>query len=205
MAAGLRSSMAATVLLLLACYVGPSMGVLLSKLPQNLTVTYSPKYVEGEVLYAGEDKITVTWALKKTVPSGADAGYKKVEISLCFGPVSQVDRGWRKTNDDLKKDKTCQFTILEQSYAAGEGTYEYTIARDVPTATYFIRAYALDDNDVKLAYGQTTDDKKTTDLFDIKGITGRPVSLDISAACFSAFSVVALAYFFVVEKRKAKK
>ncbi|CAL9118972.1 unnamed protein product [Musa textilis] len=199
--AALLSNQAAALLLLL-CYIGPSAAVLFSSLPQTLRVTASPS--PGQVLHAGVDEITVTWAVNQSLPAGTDSGYKKVKVTLCYAPVSQTDRGWRKTDDHLKKDKTCQFKMATRPYAAN-GTVTYTVERNIPTATFFVRAYALDASDTEVAYGQSTDPKKTTNLFDIVGITGRHASLDIAAACFSAFSVVALAFFFVVEKRKAKK
>ncbi|VAH97711.1 unnamed protein product [Triticum turgidum subsp. durum] len=79
----------------------------LSKLPVTLDVTASPS--PGQVLHAGEDVITVTWALNATGPAGDAAAYKSVKVSLCYAPASQKEREWRKTHDDLKKDKTCQF------------------------------------------------------------------------------------------------
>ncbi|RZR82383.1 hypothetical protein BHM03_00008774 [Ensete ventricosum] len=167
--------------------------------------TGSPSVVSDIImLHAGVDEITVTWALNQSLPAGTDSGYKKVKVTLCYAPVSQTDRGWRKTDDHLKKDKTCQFKMATRPYAA-TGTVTYTVERIIPTATFFVRAYVLDSDDTEVAYGQTTDPKKTTNLFDIVGVTGRHASLDIAAACFSAFSVVALAFFFVVEKKKAKK
>ncbi|CAL9184197.1 unnamed protein product [Musa hybrid cultivar] len=199
--AALLSNQAAALLVLL-CYIGPSAAVLFSSLPQTLRVTASPS--PGQVLHVGVDEITVTWALNQSLPAGTDSGYKKVKVTLCYAPVSQTDRGWRKTDDHLKKDKTCQFKMATRPYAA-TGTVTYTVERNIPTATFFVRAYVLDASDTEVAYGQSTDPKKTTNLFDIAGITGRHASLDIAAACFSAFSVVALAFFFVIEKRKAKK
>ncbi|WOL02452.1 hypothetical protein Cni_G11171 [Canna indica] len=191
-------------ILLLLCYLGLSSAVLFSSLPQTLIVTASPS--PGQVLHAGVDPIKVTWAVNRSLAVGADAVYKKVKVSLCYAPVSQADRGWRKTNDDLKKDKTCQFKINTIPYTAGAtGSYDYTVERSIPTGTYFVRAYVLDSSDTEIAYGQTTDGKKTTNLFDVVGYSGRHASLDIAAACFSAFSVASLAFLFMVEKRKAKK
>ncbi|KAJ6792152.1 high-affinity nitrate transporter-activating protein 2.1-like [Iris pallida] len=178
-------------------------GVLLSTLPRTLIVTASPK--QGQVLKAGEDHITVSWGLNKSLSASTDDAYKNVKVMLCYAPVSQTDRGWRKTNDDLKKDKTCQFEVTVQPYAKSNSSFEYKIKRDVPSATYFLRAYLLDSSDTKVAYGQTTDAHKSTNLFEIVGISGRSASLDVAAGCFSAFSVVSLLFFFVIEKRKAKK
>ena len=145
------------------------------------------------------DKLTVTWSLNTTEPAGADAAYKSVMVKLCYAPVSQKDRGWRKTNDDLKKDKACQFKVTQQAYAAGaRGSFEYTVARDVPTASYYVRAYALDASGTQVAYGQTGP-------ADVVGITGIHASIKVAAGVFSAFSVAALAFFFIIENRKKNK
>lgn len=69
-------------------------------------------------------------------------------------------------------------------------SFDCELSRELPTATYFVRAYALDFDDkvVACGYGQTTDDRKATDLFEVVGISGRSLSLDIPAGCFRAFS-----------------
>jgi High-affinity nitrate transporter accessory len=72
-----------------------------------------------------------------------------VKVLLCYAPISQTDRKWRKTNNDLKKDKTCQFKIIKEAYP-GSGKYEYLVDREVPSASYFVRAYALDDSDTQV-------------------------------------------------------
>lgn len=160
------------------------------------------------VLKAGVDKISVTWVLNGTVTSGSDSGYKNIKVKLCYAPVSQVDRAWRKTEDDLSKDKTCQFNMVEKPYNPANKTvqkFEWTVERDIPMGTYFVRAYVLNSAGDEVAYGQTTDDKKGTNLFQVESITGRHISLDIASVCFSAFSVVSLFGFFLIDKRKAKK
>ncbi|XP_010248677.1 PREDICTED: high-affinity nitrate transporter 3.2 [Nelumbo nucifera] len=176
--------------------------VLFSSLQRTLVVTASPK--DGQVLRAGEDKITVTWGMNQSFPVGTDEAYKKVKVQLCYAPISQKDRGWRKTKDDLSKDKTCQFDIVARAYDSNQPSFDWTIERDVPTATYFVRAYAYNSDGQQVAFGQSTDGQKKTNLFDIQGISGRHASLDIAAGCFSAFSVLSLFGFFLVEKRKAK-
>ncbi|KAG6529320.1 high-affinity nitrate transporter-activating protein 2.1-like [Zingiber officinale] len=201
--AAVVSSEAALVLLLVIGFVAPSTAsVFFSSLHQTLVVTASP--TTGQVLNAGVDQIKVSWSLNESLAAGTDSAYKKVKLVLCYAPVSQTDRRWRKTYDELKKDKTCQFKIASVAYGGGDavGSYEYTVERDIPTATYFVRAYALDADGTQVAYGQTTDAKKTTNLFEVAGISGRHASLDIAAACFSAFSVAALFFFFYVGKRK---
>ncbi|KAF8408327.1 hypothetical protein HHK36_007476 [Tetracentron sinense] len=175
-----------------------------SSLKRTLTVGASPK--QGAVLKAGDDKITVTWGLNQSFPAGTDALYKKIKVKLCYAPISQKDRAWRKTVDILKKDKTCQFAIVARPYdmSKKDQSFEWTIERDTPTATYFVRAYAYSSTGEEVAFGQTTDSQKTTNLFDIQAITGRHASLDIASVCFSVFSVVSLFGFFFIEKRKAK-
>lgn len=156
---------------------------------------------------AGEDKIRVTWVLNSTIPAGTDSAYRTIKVKLCYAPISQKDRSWRKTEDLLSKDKTCQHNIVALPYDASNKTvqsFEWTIQKDVPAATYFVRAYAHDSNDVEVGYGQTTDAAKITNLFEVQGISGRHASLDICSVCFSAFSVVSLFVFFYLEKRKAK-
>ncbi|OEL38054.1 High-affinity nitrate transporter-activating protein 2.1 [Dichanthelium oligosanthes] len=188
-------------LLLGACLPAPAAaGVHLSALPKALAVTASAK--PGQVLHAGVDMLTVTWSLNTTEPAGADAAYKNVKVSLCYAPASQKDRGWRKSNDDLSKDKSCQFKLTQQAYAAGApGSFEYLVARDIPTGSYYVRAYALDASGTQVAYGQTG----PAAAFDVAGITGIHASIKVAAGVFSAFSVAALAFFFVVENRKKNK
>ncbi|KAL7138884.1 hypothetical protein ABFS83_09G012900 [Erythranthe nasuta] len=185
--------------LVATCYAN----ILFSSLKPTLTVTANHK--EG-VLKAGVDNVTVTWMLDSSMPAGTDSSYKTIKVKLCYAPVSQVDRGWRKTKDDLTKDKTCSHKIVAKPYVAGGAvaTATWTVQRDVPTAKYFVRAYAHDAADKEVAYGQTTSADKKTNLFDVEAVTGRHASLDIASICFSAFSVVSLFGFFFLERRKTK-
>ncbi|KAL6634665.1 hypothetical protein ACP70R_027336 [Stipagrostis hirtigluma subsp. patula] len=187
--------------LLAGCLPRPAAGVHLSALPKALDVFSSAK--PGQVLHAGKDTLTVTWSLNATEPAGGDAAYKSVKVTLCYAPVSQKDRGWRKANDDLSKDKACQFKVAEQAYAPrpAAASVDYLVARDIPSGTYFVRAYALDAAGTQVAYGQTG----VAAAFDVAGITGIHASIQIAAGVFSAFSVAALAFFFVIESRKKNK
>lgn len=191
-------------ILVFSCFAQSCYGMIsFSSLQKTLVVTASHR--QG-LLKAGEDKITVTWGLDPSVAAGTDSAYKTIKVKLCYAPISQVDRAWRKTEDHLSKDKTCQFKIVARPYSSSANqTFEWTIERDVPTATFFVRAYAFDAQEDEVAYGQNTDAKKTTNLFEIQAITGRHVSLDIASVCFSAFSIVALFGFFYAEKRKGRK
>ncbi|CAK9137534.1 unnamed protein product [Ilex paraguariensis] len=190
-------------LLLFSCLTATCYGmVTFSSLHRTLVVTASP--TPGQVLKAGEDQITVTWSFNQTFQAGTDSTYKTVELKLCYPPISQVDRAWRKTVDDLKKDKTCQFKIVAKPYSSSDNSCTWTVERDIPSATYFVRAYAYNSDNVEVAYGQTTDSQKATNLFEVQAITGRHVSLDIASVCFSAFSILSLFGFFFMEKRKTR-
>ncbi|CAN4085959.1 unnamed protein product [Withania somnifera] len=175
--------------------------ILFSSLKKSLEVSASHR--KG-VLMAGEDALILTWFLNKTLPAATDSTYKSVKLNLCYAPISQKDRAWRKTEDHLKKDKTCQFQIVTMPYKSSNNNYNWTIERDVPTGTYFVRAYILNANGEEIGFGQNTDDKKVNNLFDIQAISGRHATLDICSIVFSVFSVVALFGFFYLEKRNAK-
>ncbi|RDY10403.1 High-affinity nitrate transporter 3.1, partial [Mucuna pruriens] len=173
------------------------------------------------------DKITVAWTLNNTVPTGTDSTYKTIKVKLCYAPVSQRDRAWRKTEDDLSRDKTCQpkivadpamlpteqcrdsnvptatFFVRAYAYHSSDVEVSYGQTTDAKK-TIFVRAYAYHSSDVEVSYGQTTDAKKTTNLFQIHSISGRHASLDVSSVCFSAFSVLSLIVFFFIEKRMGK-
>ncbi|KAG7537349.1 High-affinity nitrate transporter [Arabidopsis suecica] len=170
----------------------------------SLEVTTKPSR-EGPdvVLDAGKDKISITWKLSST-GSTKEAEFKTIKVKLCYAPPSQVDRPWRKTHDELFKDKTCPHKIVAKPYDKTTQSIDWTLERDIPTGTYFVRAYAVDASGHEVAYGQSTDDAKKLNLFNVQAISGRHASLDIASICFSVFSVVALVVFFVNEKRKAK-
>ncbi|KAI5665101.1 hypothetical protein M9H77_24424 [Catharanthus roseus] len=125
-------------------------------------------------------------------------------VKLCYAPISQVDRVWRKTVDSLEKDKTCQFKIVAKPYSLSNNCFTWTIERDVPTTTYFVRAYAYNSADKEVAFGQSTDAHKTINLFEIRATSGCHTLIDIAAACFSAFSTMSLFGFLYLEMRKAK-
>ena len=152
---------------------------------------------------AGSGHIHVTWAPVNS--SVDDSSIQTLMLKLCFGASSQVDRPWRKSNDLLSKDKACSFNIGSQAYSKGGNGTVWMVGKDVPFAYYFVRAYGVDSLGEKIAYGQSTDNKMVTSLFSVEPITGRHTSIDIAAGVFSAFSVLSLLGFFVVEKSFAKK
>ncbi|KVI06275.1 Transporter, high affinity nitrate, Nar2 [Cynara cardunculus var. scolymus] len=180
------------VSLLLTCFSATGYGVTFSSLQRTLVVTTSP--TQGQV----------TWALNQTFPAGTDSAYRTVKVKLCYAPISQKDRSWRKTEDEMKKDKTCQHKIVSRPYSASNNSFSWTIMRDIPSGTYFVRAYVFNTEDHEVAFGQNTNAERATNLFEVQAITGRHASLDIASVCFSAFSIVALAGFFYMEKSKGK-
>ncbi|XP_009150665.2 high-affinity nitrate transporter 3.1 [Brassica rapa] len=165
-----------------------------------LDVTAKPS--RQGVLDAGIDKLSITWKLRSTAKK--QANFTTIKVKLCYAPVSQVDRPWRKTENELFKDKTCPHKIITRAYNKSSQSFKYTLDRDIPTGTYFVRTYAVDAKDHEVAFGQSTNEAKTTNLFSVQAISGRHKSLDIASVCFSVFSVLALLVFFVNEKRKAK-
>lgn len=150
---------------------------------------------------SGVDNITVTWGPN---PGADTSDWKSVTVKLCYAPASQKDRAWRKTQDPISKDKTCQFEITSAAYT-GEKTFTWIVQKNTPTAYYFIRAYVYGASGHEVAYGQTTNADKKTNIFFVEAVTGRHVSLDIASVTFSAFSVVSLFGFFWLEKSKARR
>nr|XP_043616353.1 high-affinity nitrate transporter 3.2-like [Erigeron canadensis] len=176
------------LLLLVSCFVTASYAhnVHLSSLNQSLIVTTSPK--TNQVLKAGEDNITITWTYNTNLTASMpDTNYTTVEAKLCYAPVSQTGHDDRKTDDNLDIDKTCPFDITDGPYKRSNNSFTWSIPKDIPKATYFVRVYAVKANKHEIAYGQSTDTLKTTNLFQIDGV--------ISNQKVSASSSVAWNYF----------
>ncbi|KAK9117326.1 hypothetical protein Sjap_016273 [Stephania japonica] len=117
----MASSLLFTFLLLglVGCCYG---SVFFSSLNRTLVVQSSPK--QGDVLRAEEGKIRVSWTLNPTLPTSTDDHYTKLKLKLCYAPINQKDRAWRKTENEMKKDKTCQFTIVDKVYESGQNRAE---------------------------------------------------------------------------------
>ncbi|KAL4584878.1 hypothetical protein LXL04_009488 [Taraxacum kok-saghyz] len=172
------------LLLLLSCFAASSYAhnVRFSNLNHSLIVTVST--TPGQVLRAGEDQVTITW-LYNTSYTGSDANYTTVEAWLCYAPVSQTGRDDRKTDDSLDNDKTCPFEITDGPYRRSNNSFVWTVPRDIPTATYFVRVYALRSKDHETAYGQSTDALKTTSLFQVNGtVSNQEVSAAVIGGSF---------------------
>ncbi|KAH0942627.1 hypothetical protein HID58_002264 [Brassica napus] len=132
-----------------------------------LDVTAKPS--RQGVLDAGIDKLSITWKLSSTAKK--QANFTTIKVKLCYAPVSQVDRPWRKTENELFKDKTCPHKIITRAYNKSSQSFKYTLDRDIPTGTYFVRTYAVDAKDHEVAFGQSTNEAKTTNLFSVQAIS----------------------------------
>ena len=176
--------------------------VLFSTLQHSLVVSAQVQNANNHAgaPQAGKDHVAIQWSLNSTF-AGQDSRYSKVVTHLCFGPPSQVNRGWRKTNNDLSIDKTCSAaTIATQPYTSAGNSTVWLISREVPKADYFVRAYATDATGLQLAFGQSTNTNKTTNLFPVDPISGRSTSIDIASAMFSIFAVGSFLGYLGLEK-----
>ncbi|BBN09806.1 hypothetical protein MPTK1_4g22870 [Marchantia polymorpha subsp. ruderalis] len=177
-------------------------GVLFSTLPRtmNIEARIESQGTTSGVAKAGEDTLLVSWGLNTELSPSVDDDYVDVQLRLCFAPVSQKDRSWRKTDDDLHRDKTCTIDICSHPWysAASDGSV-WKLAKDIPGATYFVRVYATDRDGTELAYGQTTDANKTTNLITVDPYTGRHASIDLASLVLSAISLGVLFVFLFVE------
>ncbi|KAG6540106.1 hypothetical protein Mapa_018561 [Marchantia paleacea] len=199
-------SVAFAMTLMLASVSMAQASVLFSTLERTLVVEAKIEEHDistGEAL-AGVDHLFISWHLNKSFPVPVGDKYVNVKLRLCYAPVSQIDRGWRKTKDDLHKDKTCTKGIAQQKYIFSGNSTTWRITKDVPGAVYFVRAYAVDAEGTQLAFGQTTDKAKTTNLITILPISGRTGNIDIAAAIFSVFSVGSLVGFLGLESIRTK-
>ncbi|KAL7604665.1 hypothetical protein Lser_V15G17303 [Lactuca serriola] len=167
------------LLLVLSCFATASYAhnVHLSALNQSLIVSTST--TPGEVLKAGVDQVNISWSYNQSFPAGTDTNYTTVEVKLCYAPVSQAGRDDRKTDDALDNDKTCPIDITEAPYKRSNNSFVWSVPQDTPTATYFVRIFALYNKHEK-GYGQSTDALKTTSLFQVDGIVSE--EKEVSAA-----------------------
>jgi hypothetical protein len=194
----MASSYALVLLATVLCVASYAEGqILFSKLPKSLIVT-ATMAGGGKIteIHTGEESILVSWKVNTTAAPITTA--VQVRTKLCFAKESQVLRGWRKTVDDLKKDKTCLYNIALGPYTAEGATVPYKLPRSIPGAKYFVRAYALDAAGHQVATGQSSPDK-VENTFTVIPITGRHSSIDIAVGVFSVFSVGSLFGFFILE------
>ncbi|KAG0608242.1 hypothetical protein M758_8G090600 [Ceratodon purpureus] len=178
--------------------------VLFSKLPNTLLVTAAlpgggPFPDRG--LQTTEDSIVVTWKVNTTA---APVTATKVQTKLCFAEESQVERVWRKTYDDLSRDKSCLFEISVAVFSTAGASVNYLLADNVPRGKYFVRAYALDANGYPVAYGQSSPDK-IANVFSVIPISGRSSAMNVAAAILSVLSVSCLFGFFILEHMLLKR
>ncbi|GKE53569.1 high-affinity nitrate transporter 3.1-like protein [Tanacetum coccineum] len=85
-----------------------------------------------------------------------------------------MGRDDRKTDDLLDEDKTCPVEIIQMPYQRANNSYTWLIPSNTTTATYFVRVYIDKANKHEIAYGQSTNENKTTNLFQIDGVVAPP-------------------------------
>ncbi|KAG6549316.1 hypothetical protein Mapa_009302 [Marchantia paleacea] len=202
----------AVAALVLASTLFVEAGVLFSSLDEAIMVSaeiQGQNVTEGPVnriAKVGEDRLVVSWNLNSSLMGlGVDKNYVSLKLRLCFAPISQLERGWRKTYDDLHRDKTCTIVIANQKYTTDGNSTVWRIPKNVPGATYFVRAYATDERGMQLAYGQSTDQLKTSNLITIIPISGRHVTIDMASGVFSVFSIGSLVAFLASEFAQTRK
>lgn len=152
-------------------------------------------YSESPGLQTGQDTIVVSWKVNTTA---APFTATKVQTKLCFAKASQVDRVWRKTDDDLKKDKSCLYEIGVAEYTPAGAASNVLLPTFVPRGKYFVRAYAMDASGLQVAYGQSSPDKVAS-VFPVIPISGRSTTMNAAVAVLSVLSVTCLFSFFVLE------
>ncbi|PWA94859.1 high-affinity nitrate transporter [Artemisia annua] len=124
-----------------------------------------------KLLRAGVDSITIMWSYNVSLESTApDTNYNTSKGKLCYAPVSQMGRNDRKTNDSLDFDMTCPVVIMRVPYQRENNSYTWLIPGNTTAATYFVRVYIDKANKHETAYGQSTNENKTTNLFQIDGV-----------------------------------
>ncbi|KAG0602012.1 hypothetical protein M758_11G154500 [Ceratodon purpureus] len=187
------------------CAASYAEGVLFSTLPKQFVVTATlPDGGPITQVHTGQDNILVSWRLNTTVVSNATIA--KVRAKLCFAKESQVLRAWRKTVDDLTKDKTCLYEISTVPFnaAAPNGTTNYYLPKSIPGAKYLVRVYGIDAAGNQVGFGQTSPDR-VANTFTVIPITGRHASIDVAVGVFSVFSVGSLFTFFILENIYLKR
>ncbi|XP_020166199.1 probable high-affinity nitrate transporter-activating protein 2.2 [Aegilops tauschii subsp. strangulata] len=172
------------VVLAAVCCASAGAVAYLSKLPVTLDVTASPSPGQGATIISYVYALFLT-RMKK---------YSNSKSNQNYAPLSQREHESRKTHENLDKDKTCQYKVTEQPYTGAGGKVEYRVALDIPTATYYVRAYALDASGTQVAYGQTL----RTATFNIVSIRGINTSIKVASGVFSTFSAVSLVFFFFI-------
>lgn len=196
---------------ILACASTVRAGVNFTTLSKTLIVKATINGVpitdmSGSELIYGDNNITVQWSLNSSF-AGMDTNYNFVQTKICFGAPSAVLRKWRKNDPDLSLSKTCKTIIATQKYIAAGNSTTYKLHNDVPGGLYFVRSFALNSTVPTgtaamnaVAFGQTTNVNRTTNLFKVVAFTGRNGSITGAIIAFSLFSYLALFGFFFVER-----
>merc|ERR1712100_415851 len=118
----------------------------------------------------------------------------KVQVKACFSKHSTKDRKWRKTKDEIGKDKQCFKKLIEEVHYPAPGSttaqvdeYTWTIADTIPKATYFFRVFAYDAEGNGIGYWK------------VKGYDGLTSGVVTGVVILSITSWVLLISYFVYE------
>jgi len=160
---------------------------LLTKIPQILTVwsdavsctAQSQSEVDPDPARVGcatgltqvqagnNSNITVYWRGANTTDGATSSDVlskvTSVQVKACFSDHSTKDRKWRKHKDEIGKDKQCFKKLVEtQKWPTGSNlaqidSYKWTVADNIPKATYFFRVFAYDKYQNTIGYGDSND------------------------------------------------
>jgi hypothetical protein len=140
-----------------ACQPKPKSNVTFSSIqPPKLAVTITNYDVDGmneiagpictgqqlnsdclTTINADRDSVSMTY----TVLPQFDANLTDtVSLKACYSNYSAEDRPWRKYNDNISKSKRCPF-LIAKGLDPESGNATWMPNANVPTATYFIRAF----------------------------------------------------------------
>jgi len=145
----------------------------------------------------------------------------KVQVKACFSKHSTKDRKWRKTKDEIGKDKQCFKKLIEEVHYPAPGSttaqvesYTWTIADTIPKATYFFRVFAYDAEGNTIGYGDSNEldeepfthenllvgpDSSGIGYWKVKGYDGLTSGVVTGVVILSITSWVLLISYFVYE------
>lgn len=128
------------------------------------------------------------------------SSWATVTLRLCYAPVSQVNRKWRKAKPTVEGNNACKQPGLKKiatiPWEAGTTTLEYTFQPDpnVAAAVYFVEALAQDAEGAYLAKGSTGE---TGPFFQVLAWAAVDTGLIAAASVLSVLSWTSFIAYFV--------
>ncbi|GHP07127.1 high affinity nitrate transporter [Pycnococcus provasolii] len=135
------------------------------------------------------------------------ADWSTVTLRLCYAPISQVDRKWRSTKDNVQGNTQCKQPGLKKiatiPWESGTNTLEYTFqpSQNVAEAIYFIEALVQNANETYVAKGFSGEKA----FFQVIGWEAVDAGLITAAAVLSALSWASLGIYFIKDYLFTKK